>query len=78
MSKNRVSVLDQIAGEIAIRIRTWNNERDQLLKAAERVAVLNELISNAESELAEMVGKVDSERAKLPKEVEGESDGNKT
>lgn len=76
MSKNRVSVLDQIAGEIAIRIRTWNNERDQLLKAAERVVVLNELISNAESELAEMVSKVDSERAKLPKEVEGESDGN--
>lgn len=47
----RDSILNEIAGEVRVRIAGWRRERDELLKAAERVAELDDMIEGAEAEL---------------------------
>jgi hypothetical protein len=48
---SRDSILTDVASEIEVRIRTWESEKAQLLKAAARIAELDEMIAGAQEEL---------------------------
>lgn len=50
----RDTILDQIVNEIAVRIRSWQQERDELAQAAARIAELDEQIAGAQDELEKL------------------------